>query len=144
MCHSALRNKYSAKDEYADYEDEVADYKDEDEEVNDGDEATNDEDEDTAVKLELTDGSNIQHNTDMGEQNFLDELEEVYAKGSPEWLGTLTDASNSDVFTGKVKATTELIDHLHNTYPTEKILLFSVFLTHLDLVHEALKRANAH
>jgi hypothetical protein len=67
MSHSALRNKYSAKDEYADYEDEVADYKDEDEEVNDGDEATNDEDEDTAVKLGLTDGSHIQHDTGMSE-----------------------------------------------------------------------------
>jgi hypothetical protein len=137
MSHSALRNKYSADDEYADYEDE-----DKDKEVDNEDETTNDEDEDTAVKLGLTDASQIQHNTDMSEQNFLDELEEVYAKGSPEWLGTLGDASDSDVFTGKVKATTELIDHLHNTYPTEKMFLFSVLLTHLDLVHEALKRAN--
>jgi hypothetical protein len=55
MSHSALRNNYSGKNEYADYEDEVADYRDEDEEVNDGDEATNDEDEETAVKLGLTD-----------------------------------------------------------------------------------------
>jgi hypothetical protein len=71
MSHSALRNKYSAKDEYADYEDEVADYKDEDEdeEVNNEDETTNDEDEGTAVKLGLTDVSHIQHDTGMSEHS---------------------------------------------------------------------------
>jgi hypothetical protein len=69
ISHSALRTKYSAMDKYDDYEDEVVDYKDEDEdeEGNDKDEATNDGDEDTAVKLGLTDGSHIQHDTGMSE-----------------------------------------------------------------------------
>jgi hypothetical protein len=149
MSRNASRDKYSAEDEDTDYEDGDSDYSDDDEEVDDDDGDTDDEDadaedEDIAAELGPTDASNVQHDTNMSEQNVLDELEEVHAKRSrPEWLGTLKNASDSDIFTAKVKATIELIDHLHNTYPTEKILLFSVFLTHLDLVHEALRRANA-
>jgi CRISPR/Cas system CSM-associated protein Csm4 (group 5 of RAMP superfamily) len=76
ISHSALRNKYSTEDEYADYKDEVADYKnkvadykdeDKDEEVDNEDETTNDED--TAVNLRLTDASHIQHDTDMSENS---------------------------------------------------------------------------
>jgi CRISPR/Cas system CSM-associated protein Csm4 (group 5 of RAMP superfamily) len=72
ISHSALRNKYSTEDEYADYKDEVADYKNKvadykDEEVDNEDETTNDED--TAVNLRLTDASHIQHDTDMSENS---------------------------------------------------------------------------
>jgi SNF2 family DNA or RNA helicase len=111
------------------------------------------EDESVSVTAENTDGgnpSNVPHSlwgerSDIkSEEDMLKEFEEVHAtRDRSEWPITLKSAGNAEVFTSKVRSTIALIRYIRSAYPNEKMIIFSVFLTFLGLVEEALERGGA-
>lgn len=56
------------------------------------------------------------------------------------WLARVKTMTDEELFTPKVNANLRLLQHIHDTWPDEKVVIFSKMLKYLDILDEAIKR----
>jgi SNF2 family DNA or RNA helicase len=56
------------------------------------------------------------------------------------WLAQVRGLTYDELFTPKVSANLQLLHHIHDTWPDEKVVIFSRMLKYLDILDEAIKR----
>jgi SNF2 family DNA or RNA helicase len=56
------------------------------------------------------------------------------------WLARVRTLTDEELCTPKLRANLQLLQHIHDTWPDEKVVIFSKMLKYLDILDEAIKR----